>query len=262
MREIGAGNAFIDMDGYRADVVLNRPEKRNAMNLELLRDLRTAIEAILEDEKVRAIALRGEGPVLCAGMDLEMMSEGSDEVLEERRVVFRDVLNAIDTATKPVVASIKGAAVAGAFELTLPADFRIIEEGAKFGVPEVKLGVYPSGGSTQRLPRLIGLAKAKELVLTGELIEPEEAERCNLVTEVVPKGEADDCAREFADELATNAPLGLQQALKAFDHTFDVPLEDGMAIERYLADELNDTRDREEGFRARREGREPVFEGR
>lgn len=262
MREIGNGNAIVDMDGHRADVILNRPEKRNAMNLALLQDLQTAIREVDADDEVRAIALLGEGPVFCAGMDLEMMTEGSDELLDERSDVFRAVLKAIDETTKPVVASIKGAAIAGAFELVLPVDFRIIDANAKFGIPEVKLGAFPSGGSTQRLPRMIGLAKAKELVLTGELIDPEAAESCNLVTEVVAPGEADDRAQAFADELTENAPLGLQQALKAFTHAFDVPLEDGLNVERYLANELRDTHDRAEGFQARREGREPEFEGR
>jgi enoyl-CoA hydratase/carnithine racemase len=262
MREIGTGNALIDVDGHRADVVLNRPDKRNAMNLDLLRDLRGAVREVDDDEDVRAITLLGKGPVFCAGMDLEMMTEGSDELLAERRTVFRELLDAIDGSTTPVVVAIKGAGVAGAFELTLPADFRIIGEDADYGVPEVKLGVFPSGGSTQRLPRLIGLAKTKELVLTGEYIAPAEADRCDLVTEVVPDDEVDDRAREFADDLTENAPLGIQQALTALDHTFDVPLEDGLEIERYLAEELGDTHDRREGFQARREGREPEFEGR
>jgi enoyl-CoA hydratase/carnithine racemase len=262
MREIGTGNVSVTIDGYRADVTLNRPDKRNAMNVDLLQDLKEALEEVEAEDDVRAITLLGEGPVFCAGMDLEMMTEGSDEVLEERRRLFRDVLTAIDESTSPVVVGIKGAGIAGAFELTLPADFRILGENAKFGVQEVKLGVFPAGGSITRLPRLIGLAKAKELVLTGELIDPEEADRCDLVTEVVPDDEVDERAREYADELTENAPLGLEQALKAFNHTTDVPFEDSLEIERYLSEEISDTRDRHEGFRARREGREPEFEGR
>lgn len=262
MREIGTGNVLVDVIGHRADVLLNRPDKRNAMNLDLLCDLRDALQTVESDDDVRAIALLGKGPIFCAGMDLEMMTEGSDELLEERRNVFREVLDTIDSTTKPVVVGIKGAGIAGAFELTLPADFRIIGSDAKYGVQEVRLGVFPSGGSTQRLPQLIGLAKAKELVLTGELIDPEEAARCNLVTEAVAPDAVDDRTREFADKLTKNAPLGLQQALKAFDHTFDVPLEDGLDLEHSLATELRDTYDRNEGFQARREGREPEFEGR
>jgi enoyl-CoA hydratase/carnithine racemase len=262
MREIGTGNALVDIDGHRGDVIMNRPEKRNAMNLDLLRDLRKAIREVESDGDVWAMTLRGEGPVFCAGMDLEMMTEASDEVLAERGRIFRDILTAIDESSAPVVAAVKSAGIAGGFELTLPADFRILGEDAQFGVQEVKLGVFPAGGSITRLPRMIGLAKAKELVLTGDLIDPEEADRCDLVTEVVPDEEVDDRAREFADELTENAPLCLERALTGFSHTLDVPLEDSLDIERYLSEQLNDTHDRHEGFMARREGREPEFEGR
>lgn len=264
MREIGSGMVKVDVDGYRADVILNRPEKRNAMNQDVLSDLKRAFDAV-QDEEVRAITLLGEGPVFCAGMDLEMMRDRggqSEGEVEEGQHGLPDVVETIETAAPPTVVSIKRAAPAGAFELSLPADFRIISEEAKYGVIEVKLGTFPHGGATQRLPRMIGLAKAKELVLSGEYIAPHEAEQIGLVNEVVSAERVDDRARELADELATNAPLGMERARRALNAALEVPLDQGLAYERALGQELDDTHDYTEGFTARLEDRQPEFEGR
>jgi enoyl-CoA hydratase len=195
-------------------------------------------------------------------MDLEMMHDADAAAHEVVGEAVRDLFDRIESFPRPVVAGVEGAAVAGGFELTLPADFRLVGESATYGVVEVKLGVFPNGGSTQRLPRLVGLARAKELVLTGEYVDPADAERMGLVTEVVPDGAVDERTRAFADRLAENAPLGMTAALEAFDHAFDVPLEEGLDRERDLAAPLYDTRDCAEGFAARIEGRDPEFEGR
>lgn len=263
MREIGT-NVLVDIDGHRADVILNRPEKRNAMNEAVLSDLTTAIETVDANEAVRAIALLGEGPVFCAGMDLELMAARGDPA-EQSEQSAGDLLGAateaIATARVPTVVGIKRAAPAGAFELTLPADFRIISEDADYGVIEVKLGTFPHGGATQRLPRMVGLAKAKELVLTGELIDPEEAEDIGLVNEVCPAEEVDERTRAFADSLAENAPLGVEQGRKALNAAFEMSLQQGLEYEKELAAVLEDTADYTEGFTARLEGREPEFEG-
>ncbi|OLZ39172.1 enoyl-CoA hydratase [Natrinema saccharevitans] len=269
MREVGTGHVLVDVDGHRADVVLNRPDKRNAMNEALLSDLKRAFETVDANEDVRAVALLGEGPVFCAGMDLEMMRDRGEQAQEgERRGddsagdLLGDVVEAIDTARVPTVVGIKRAAPAGAFELSLPADFRVISEDANYGVIEVKLGTFPHGGATQRLPRMIGLAKAKELVLGGEFIDPAEAERIGLVNEVCDADAVDDRARELADDLAENAPLGMERAREALNAALEMPLDDGLAYERTLGAQLDDTHDYTEGFTARLEGREPEFEGR
>jgi enoyl-CoA hydratase/carnithine racemase len=262
MQSIGNGNVKVEIDGHRADVVLSRPEKRNAMNEALLSDLRAALEEVEENDDVRAMALLGEGSVLCAGMDLEMMRGRADEDASDLETGLDDVTEYIEEMSIPSVASIKGAAIAGAFELVLPVDFRIISSDASYGVVEVQLGVFPSGGATQRLPRLIGLSKAKEIVLSGELIDPEEAEQHGLVHEVVEDREdVDDRARERADALAENAPLGMERARKMLNSAFDMPLEEGLELESALGEQLIDTDDYEEGFTARLEGRDPEFEG-
>jgi enoyl-CoA hydratase/carnithine racemase len=259
--ETGTEKVTVETEGHRADVIITRPEKRNAMDQDVIAGLKTAFEKLGEDDDVRAIALLGEGDVFCAGMDLEMMHEAtqSDGAVG---VGLHEMFNKIEEINKPVVVGIKRAAVAGGFELTLPTDFRIIGEEAKYGAVEVNLGLFPSGGSTQRLPRLVGLAAAKEIVLMGEYIDPEEAHRMGLVNEVCDDDEVDERAREMADELTTKAPLGVERAIEALNHAGDVPLEDGLRIEQYLSKDLYDTHDAQEGFAARIEGREPEFEGR
>ncbi len=262
MREIGNGKVQLQIEGHRADVILNRPDKRNAMNRSLLNDLREALEEADNNDEVRAVTLLGKGPIFCAGMDLEMMHEraNSDDFSFETDI--DDVARFIDQMSVPTVASIKGAAIAGAFELVLPVDFRIISRGAKFGVIEVSLGLFPSSGATQRLPRLVGLSKAKELVLTGEYIDPEEAKECGLVHEIVEDREdTDERAREWADKLAKNAPLGMERARKLLNSALDMPLDEGLELETKMGEELVDTHDYEEGFAARLEDREPEFKG-
>jgi enoyl-CoA hydratase/carnithine racemase len=261
MESIGTGLATLDTEAHRADIRLSRPEKRNAMNEDLMLDLTAAFEQASDDDDVRAITLLGEGPVFCAGMDLHMMRERVEEDSGINREVFPGLLDAIETARQPVVAGIKRAAPAGAFELTLPCDFRILGSEATYGVIEVKLGTFPHGGATQRLPRLVGLSKAKELVLTGEFIEPEEALSCGLVHEVCETESVDERARAFADDLCENAPLGLQNGKEALNAALETPLQQGLEFERALGRELDDTRDYREGFEARIEDRDPEFHG-
>jgi enoyl-CoA hydratase len=262
MVEIDSEGVYVETDGHRADVVLDRPEKRNAMDLSVLEALREAFEAVDADDEVRAVVVRGEGPVFCGGLDLAMLTEFEGEEHREIHAGLRGVLDAIDGMTTPTVAAIHGAGIAGGFELTLPCDFRVLGAEATYGVTEVKNGSFPSGGSTQRLPRLVGLARAKEIVLMGDFVDPEDAAEMGLVTEVVDPDEVQARATELAEELATRAPLGIEQALTGFQHAFDVPLERGLDVESYLARDLYDTRDRAEGYQARREGREPEWEGR
>lgn len=263
MASVGTGLATVEIAGSRADIALARPEKRNAMTAELIADLTAAFERVGERDDVRAVTLLGEGPVFCAGMDLEMMR---DRVEEDdgtlTRVAFPTLLETIETTPQPVVAGIKRAAPAGGFELTLPCDVRLLGTEAIYGVTEVKLGTFPHGGATQRLPRLVGLSKAKEIVLTGEFVDPADALDCGLVHELHPDEEIDDRTRAFADRLCENAPLGMRRAKEALNAALEAPLEQGLELERALGRELDDTRDYREGFEARLADRDPEFEGR
>jgi enoyl-CoA hydratase len=271
MREIGTGHARLAIDGYRADVLIDRPEKRNAMNRDVLADLARAFREADAAEEVRAITLLGRGPVFSAGMDLEMMrgraSDGdadggeSDTDRQSAGDALGELVEAIESTRAPTVVGIEGAAIAGAFELTLPADVRLLGRDANYGVVEVKLGTFPHGGATQRLPRLVGLAKAKEIVLTGEYVNPEEALACGLVAELCEPGTVGERTRAFADRLCENAPLGMANAKQALDAALDVPLQKGLELERAIGRELDSTHDYAEGFSARIEGREPEFRG-
>jgi enoyl-CoA hydratase/carnithine racemase len=259
--EMDNGLARIDRDGHRAEVVIQRSEKRNAMNEPLMWDLNQAFQTLDDETDPRAAVLRGEGPVLSAGMDLEMMRGLADESTDVSitESLFPDLLDTIEHCSVPTIAAIHGAAPAGAFELTLPFDFRIIDSEAKYGVVEVKLGTFPHGGATQRLPRLIGLAKAKEIVLTGEYVDPQAAADAGLVREVVDPGEVVERARRLADELAANGPVGMRMAKQALNAASEMSLDEGLAFERALAKETYRSADYREGVEARLEGREPEF---
>ena len=261
MESIGTGLAKLDIDGHRADVYLSRPAKRNAMTVELIEDVTGAVERAGDADDVRAVTLLGEGKVFCAGMDLHMMRNRVEEGEDMDRSAFPRLLETIESTPQPVVAGIKRAAPAGAFELTLPCDFRIIGEDAVYGVIEVQLGTFPHGGATQRLPRLVGLSKAKELVLTGEFIDPEEARDCGLVHEVCAEEAVDERTKAFADRLCENAPIGMRRAKTALNAALETPLQQGLEYERSLGRGLDDTRDYREGFEARLEDREPEFRG-
>jgi len=263
MREIGDGNALLEIDGHRVDVWLNRPDKRNAIDQQVIHDLRAAVDevaAIREAEDLRAMTLLGKGPVFCAGMDMEMMYAAEQDQHDEFHVALNELFTDIEQVPLPTVAGIKKAAVAGAFELALPADFRVIGEDAAYGLRETKLGIFPSGGSTQRLPQLVGLSRAKDLVMRSDFIDPAEAERMGLVHEVVEPGTVDEEAQALADELATRAPLGMEKAKECLNAAFDTSLQEGLDMEHEGASAIWDTHDRREGFAAALEEREPAFE--
>ncbi len=190
-----------------------------------------------------------------------MMRDRVEPDAEIDRDVFPEVLETIEELRQPVVAGIKRAAPAGAFELTLPCDFRVIGREAKYGLLEVQLGTFPHAGGTQCLPRLVGLSKAKEIVLTGEFVDPEDAADMGLVHEVVDTEVVDERTKAFADDRCENAPLGLRNAKRALNAALEMPLDRGLEYERRLVDELDDTHDYREGFEARLEDRDPEFRG-
>jgi len=262
MEEIGTGAVCLRTDGHRADIILNRPEKKNAMNEALLQDLHTAIEQVDANENIRVVTLLGNGSVFSAGMDLEMMYEHGKSGDTQVKELLDTVISQIESLSIPSVASLKGAALAGAFELTLPVDFRFLSQDAKYGLLEVKLGAFPFCGATQRLPRLVGLAQAKRIILTGDLVDPTEAKEMGLVHEVVAgRKETDDAAIALADQLATQSPLGMSYARELLNETFDAPEEKRLAREQELAEEVLSSADYREGFEAQIEDRTPEFTG-
>lgn len=200
-------------------VVLNRPEKRNAMNQELLRALRDALQAAAEEESVHCVVLRGEGPVFSAGVDLvELMSFAElPSVLRPFRNVFLDCANLCEQMPKPVVCQIHRTCVGGALEVALGCDLRVASSDAQLGLPEVKFGIIPDVGGSSRLPAVVGLGRAKELIMTARLIDAAEAERIGLVNRVVEPDELESATQALVEELLANSPIAVGRAKRVMD---------------------------------------------
>jgi enoyl-CoA hydratase/carnithine racemase len=200
-------------------VILNRPEKRNAMNQAMLKALAAALREAAGDGSVHCVVLRGEGPVFSAGVDLgELMSFASDpDALRPFRNVFLECANLCEEMAKPVVCQVHGACFGGALEVALGCDLRIASEDAQLGLPEVKFGIIPDVGGSSRLPAVVGLGRAKELIMTARTIDAAEAERIGLVNRVVGAGELDEACEALAGELLANSHLAVGRAKRVMD---------------------------------------------
>lgn len=249
-----------------AIVTLNRPERMNTLGGSMKPDLARAIlQYARDDPQVGAVLLTGAGDrAFCAGADIKERAgnqmRGTDYFFAQRAThqLFRN----IETFEKPVIAAINGVALGGGLELALCCDIRIASDDARFGLPEVKLGVIPAAGGTQRLPRLIGAARTKELVFTSDLIDAETALRYGIVTQVLPQQELMPAALALAQRIAAQPPLAVRFAKQAIDRGLQTDLDSGLEFERYAAAMIVDSDDRKEGMRAFVEKRKPVFTGR
>lgn len=200
-------------------VVLNRPEKRNAMNQALLTELREALRAARDEAAVHCVILRGEGPVFSAGVDLAELASFAQEpsVLRPFRGVFLDCANLCEEMPKPVICQIHHTCVGGALEVALGCDLRIAAEGSRFGLPEVRFGIIPDVGGSTRLPAVVGLGRAKELIMTGATIDAAEAHRIGLVNRVVPAAELEAATQALVDELLANSHIAVGRAKRVMD---------------------------------------------
>jgi enoyl-CoA hydratase/carnithine racemase len=200
-------------------VVLNRPEKRNAMNQELLRALAQALTEAASDPSVHCVVLRGEGPVFSAGVDLvELMSStGEVGMLRPFRNVFLQCANLCEEMAKPVVCQIHRTCVGGALEVALGCDLRVASSDAQLGLPEVKFGIIPDVGGSTRLPAVVGLGRAKELIMTARLIGAEEGERIGLVNRVVAPERLEEATQQLVDELLANSHWAVGRAKRVMD---------------------------------------------
>jgi enoyl-CoA hydratase/carnithine racemase len=227
-----------DRDAVR-HVVLNRPEKRNAMNQALLVELGEALRDATNDASVHCVVLRGEGPVFSAGVDLgELMSfAGDPDVLRPFRNVFLDCANLCEAMPKPVVCQIHRACFGGALEVALGCDLRIASGDAQLGLPEVKFGIIPDVGGSSRLPAVVGLGRAKELIMTAQTIDAAEAHRIGLVNRVVPAGELEAATQALVDELLANSHVAVGRAKRVMDAsarpTLATTLEMEVAVQEY-----------------------------
>jgi enoyl-CoA hydratase/carnithine racemase len=200
-------------------VVMNRPEKRNAMNQQLLRALAEALRAAGDKEAVQCVVLRGEGAVFSAGVDLGELASfaGDTSVLRPFRNVFLDCANLCETMPKPVVCQIHRTCVGGALEVALGCDLRIASTDAQLGLPEVKFGIIPDVGGSTRLPAVVGLGRAKELIMTARLIDAAEAERIGLVNRVVAPDELEMATQALVEELLANSPVAVGRVKRVMD---------------------------------------------
>jgi enoyl-CoA hydratase/carnithine racemase len=253
----------LEKEGYIATIKLNRPDELNALNYETLVRLGDIIEEIQQDPKnIRVVMITAEGRAFCAGADLKERRTLNEQQVRRNVRKIRDVFSALERIPQPTVAVINGFAFGGGFELALACDFRIAAKDAKMGLTEVSLGIIPGAGGTQRLPRLIGPSKAKELILTARKISAEEAFEYGIVNRVAETAEqAREQARNLANEITENAPLAVYQAKYAVDKGSSVDLQTGLDLESKAYEVIIPTRDRVEALEAFREKRKPVFNG-
>jgi len=241
-------------------LTLNRPERLNALSLHLLHELGAAIAEIDADEQARCLIIAGAGRGFCAGADLKELAEGKVQFPRFRpRYTY---LQAIENLGIPTIAAVNGPCNGGGLELALCCDFRIASESASFGLGEVKLGTMPLAGATARLPRLIGIGRAKEFLYFGNRVDAAEAHRIGLVNKVVPQGQEVEEARRWAAELEERAPLSLRMLKTAVDHGMQMGLKEALEYEARLGVELAHSQDIVEGGKAFVEKRKPVFTGR
>ncbi|HEX5853374.1 MAG TPA: enoyl-CoA hydratase/isomerase family protein [Solirubrobacteraceae bacterium] len=200
-------------------VVLNRPEKRNAMNQELLRALADALRAAADDSSVQCVVLRGEGAAFSAGVDLEELASfaGDPTVLRPFRNVFLECANLCESMAKPVVCQIHRACIGGALEVALGCDLRVASSDSQLGLPEVKFGLIPDVGGSTRLPAVVGLGRAKELIMTARLIDATEAERIGLVNRAVPAEELAEATNALVEEMLANSHVAVGRAKRVID---------------------------------------------
>ena len=244
-----------------ATLTVNRPDKLNALGDAIITELGQAIDELRARDDVGGIVLTGAGRAFVAGADISELA--SKSALEARALAAKgqDVFRRFETSPKPVVAAVNGFALGGGCELAMACHVRIAAEGAKFGQPEVKLGICAGYGGTQRLPRLVGKGRALQLLLTGEMIDAAEAYRIGLVNRVVANGEAVAAATEMLRQMLANGPLALALTIEAVDRGLDVGLDAGLVLEASHFGVLASTADMTEGTRAFLEKRAPSFAG-
>jgi enoyl-CoA hydratase len=245
-----------------ATITVNRPDKLNALNDAVMAELRIAIAEARRRADIGAVLLTGAGRAFIAGADISEMVDQSPVEGKSRAVRGQQVLRRFETSPKPTLAAVNGFALGAGCELAMACHIRIASDKAKFGQPEVKLGIVPGYGGTQRLPRLVGKGRALELLLTGEMIDAAEAYRIGLVNRIVPADELIPSARAMLLSMLAQGPLAVAHCIEAVDRGLDMPLDDAVALEAAYFGMLSGSADKSEGMRAFLEKRPAKFSGR
>lgn len=256
-------NVLYEKKGPIAYVTLNRPKVLNALNQKTWEELRSAFEDARDDAAVRGVIVTGAGDkAFAAGADISELAQTTAVEAEKGSSYGQEVLNLVENLGKPVIAAVNGFALGGGCETAMACSIRVAAENAKFGVPEVTLGLIPGGGGTQRLPRLVGKGRALELILSGKMISADEAYRIGLVNEVVPAAELIPRAEAILKPILFNAPLSVKFALEAVNKGVDTSLSEGLSLEASYFGLCAGTEDKKEGTQAFLEKRHPQFQGR
>jgi enoyl-CoA hydratase/carnithine racemase len=234
----------------------------NLVTVELTRKLDRALAAIEADREVRCVIVTGTGErAFCAGSDVKEFESLQGRVGDGKLLLEKAVYRRLARSSVPTIAAIQADALGGGLELALCCDLRVADERSKLGLPEVRLGVMPGSGGTQRLPRIVGIAKAKELILMGEIISASEAAAINLVNRVAAAGQALDQAMTMAETIAARGPVAVREAKQALDAAGDMPLDEGLARELDASERIFASQDMLEGAHAFFEKRPPRFTG-
>jgi enoyl-CoA hydratase/carnithine racemase len=256
-------NVLYTIKGSVAYVTVNRPKVLNALNTPTWSDLRKAFEDARDDAAIRGVILTGAGDkAFIAGADISELAHLSGFEAEQSSRFGQEVLDLIENLGKPVVAAVNGFALGGGCETAMACSIRVAVESAKFGQPEVALGLVPGGGGTQRLPRLVGKGRALQLILGGEMITAQEAYRLGLVNEVVAAADLIPRAEAIVKKIAANAPIAVKLALEAVNKGLEAGQSDGLLLEASYFGLCAATEDKKEGTAAFLEKRAPRFQGR
>ena len=243
-------------------ITINRPQQLNALNLEVFSELNKVIKHIDEDKNIKVAIITGSGDkAFAAGSDVKEMKDMSSLEIREHGFLAGKAINRIENSDKPVIAAVNGFALGGGCELSMACDLRIASDQAKFGQPEINLGVIPGSGGTQRLPRLIGICRAKELLFTGKMIDADEACRIGLVNKVVPHKDLMEETLKIARKIAKKSPIALKMVKTSVNKGMHMGLPTALDFEIELFSLCFSTEDRKEGFEAFIEKRQANFKG-
>ena len=256
-------NVLYEKKGAVAYITLNRPQVLNALNQRTWEELRAAFEDARDDAEVRGIIVTGAGDkAFAAGADISELAKATAVEAEKSSSYGQEVLNLVEGLGKPVIAAVNGFALGGGCETAMACTIRVASENAKFGVPEVTLGLIPGCGGTQRLPRLVGKGRALQLILSGGMIGADEAYRIGLVNEVVPAADLISRAEAILKPILANAPLSVKFALEAVNNGLNTTVTEGLALEASYFGLCAGTEDKKEGTEAFLQKRKAQFQGR